>query len=152
MPADSEFQSLLSKLITDAQEASVLWQISLLVATLGLAWLLQRQFERRVRVPSESKSRALNISVRSMGRLLFPLFALTLVIPGRWLLSYWYNTHLLNILVPLLFALALIRVTVYMLRRVFSTQKWLHPWELFIGWTSDRKIVIFSSKHVPNSE
>jgi small-conductance mechanosensitive channel len=136
MPANSEFQSLLRDLITDVQEASVLSQIAVLVAGLGLAWLLQRQFERRVpSIPSESKSRTLNISMRSMGRLMFPLFALALVIPGRWLLSYWYPTHLLNILAPLLFALALIRVTVYMLRRVFSSQKWLHPWELFIGWT-----------------
>ncbi len=135
MPADSEFQSLLQNLITDAQEASVLWQIAVLVASLGLAWLFERQFERRARIPSESKSSALNISMRSMGRLLFPLFALALVIPARWLLGYWYSTHLLNILVPLLFALAVIRVTVYMLRRVFSSQTWLLPWELFIGWT-----------------
>jgi ABC-type Mn2+/Zn2+ transport system permease subunit len=92
MPANREFQSLLQNLITDVQEASVLWQIAVLVASLGLAWLFQRQFERRVRIPSESKSRALNISVRSMGRLLFPLLALALVIPGRWLLGYWYST------------------------------------------------------------
>lgn len=135
MPANREFQSLLQNLITDMQEASVLWQIAVLVASLGLAWLFERQFEHRVRISSESKSRALNISVRSMGRLLFPLFALAFVIPGRWLLGYWYSTHLLNILVPLLFALAVIRVTVYMLRRVLSSQTWLHPWELFIGWT-----------------
>jgi small-conductance mechanosensitive channel len=37
--------------------------------------------------------------------------------------------------VPLLFALALIRAAVYILRRVFSSQEWLHPWERFIGWT-----------------
>ena len=67
-----------------------------------------------------SSGRTLNISVRSMGRLLFPLFALILVVFGRWALSHWYSTHLLNIVVPLLFALALIRAAVYMLRRVFS--------------------------------
>ena len=133
MQSNTEFQSLLRNLITDVQETSVLWQIAVLAASLGLAWLLQRQFERRF--PSESRSRRLNISMQSMSRLMFPLFALALVIPGRWVLSYWYPTHLLNILVPLLFALALIRVTVYILRRVFSSQKWLHPWELFIGWT-----------------
>ena len=133
MQSNTEFQSLLRNLITDVQETSVLWQIAVLAASLGLAWLLQWQFERRF--PSESRSRRLNISMQSMSRLMFPLFALALVIPGRWVLSYWYPTHLLNILVPLLFALALIRVTVYILRRVFSSQKWLHPWELFIGWT-----------------
>ena len=46
MPANSEFQSLLRDLITDVQEASVLWQIAVLVASLGLAWLFERQFLR----------------------------------------------------------------------------------------------------------
>jgi len=133
MQSNTELRSLLRNLITDVQEISVLWQIAVLAAGLGLAWLLQWWFERRF--PSERKSRRLNIGMHSMSRLLFPLLALAFVIPVRWLLSHWHPTHLLNILVPLLFALALIRITVYALRRVFSSQKWLHPWELFIGWT-----------------
>jgi small-conductance mechanosensitive channel len=133
MQSNTELRSLLPNLITDVQEISVLWQIAVLAAGLGLAWLLQWWFERRF--PSERKSRRLNIGMHSMSRLLFPLLALAFVIPARWLLSHWHPTHLLNILVPLLFALALIRITVYALRRVFSSQKWLHPWELFIGWT-----------------
>ena len=133
MQSNTELRSLLRNLITDMQEISVLWQIAVLAAGLGLAWLLQWWFERRF--PSERKSRRLNIGMHSISRLLFPLLALAFVIPARWLLSHWHPTHLLNILVPLLFALALIRITVYALRRVFSSQKWLHPWELFIGWT-----------------
>jgi small-conductance mechanosensitive channel len=133
MQSNTELRSLLRNLITDVQEISVLWQIAVLAAGLGLAWLLQWWFERRF--PSERKSRRLNIGMHSISRLLFPLLALAFVIPARWLLSHWHPTHLLNILVPLLFALALIRITVYALRRVFSSQKWLHPWELFIGWT-----------------
>ncbi len=133
MQSNTELRSLLRNLITDVQEISVLWQIAVLAAGLGLAWLLQWWFERRF--PSERKSRRLNIGMHSISRLLFPLLALAFVIPARWLLSHWHPTHFLNILVPLLFALALIRITVYALRRVFSSQKWLHPWELFIGWT-----------------
>lgn len=128
-----EIQSLLGNLISDAQEISILWQLAALFAGLGLAWLLQRQFRQRVS-PQSSASRTLNISRNSLSRLLFPLFALALVIPGRWALSHWYSTHLLNIVVPLLFALALIRAAIYMLRRVFSSQEWLRPWERFIGW------------------
>lgn len=128
-----EIQSLLRSLITDAQEISILWQLAALFASLGLAWLLQRQFRQRVS-PQASANRTLNISMNSLSRLLFPLLALALVIPGRWALSHWYSTHLLNIVVPLLFALALIRTAVYMLRRIFSSQEWLRPWERFIGW------------------
>ena len=116
-----EIQSLLRNLITDAQEISILWQLAALFASLGLAWLLQRQFRQRVS-PQASANRTLNISMNSLSRLLFPLLALALVIPGRWALSHWYSTHLLNIVVPLLLALALIRAAVYMLRRVFSPE------------------------------
>jgi small-conductance mechanosensitive channel len=107
-----------------------------LLASLGLAWLLQRQLGTRVasRTSTGGTLDVLNISARSMSRLMFPLFALVLVVAGKWVLSHWYTTHLLNVAIPLLFALALIRVTVYALRRVFSSQEWLHPWERFIGW------------------
>lgn len=128
-----EIQSLLHRLITDVQEISVLWQLAVLLASLGLAWLLQKQFRQRIS-PEGSASRTLNISMNSLSRLLFPLLALALVIVGRGVLSHWYSTHLLNIVIPLLFALALIRAAVYMLRRVFSSQDWLRPWERFIGW------------------
>ena len=127
-----EIQSLLRGLITDVQEISVLWQLAVLLASLGLAWLLQRQFRQRIS-PEASASRTLNISVSSLSRLLFPLLALALVIVWREALRHWHSTHLLNIVIPLLFALALIRAAVYMLRRVFSSQEWLRPWERFIG-------------------
>ena len=133
MQSDNEFQNLLRNLITDMQEISVLWQLAVLFASLGLAWLLQRQFRQRVS-PQASASRTLNIGMNSLSRLLFPLLALALAIPARWALHHWYSTHLLNIAIPLLFALALIRTAVYMLRRVFSSQEWLPPWERFIGW------------------
>ncbi|MGH8683960.1 MAG: mechanosensitive ion channel family protein [Nitrosospira sp.] len=134
MQSNNEFQSLLRNLITDAQEISVLWQLAVLFASLGLAWLLQQQFRQRISSQA-SATGPLNISVNSMSRLMFPFFALALLIPARWALHHWYSTHLLNIVVPLLFALALIRATVYMLRRVFPSQEWLRPWERFIGWT-----------------
>lgn len=129
-----EIQSLLRSLITDVQEVSVLWQLAVLLASLGLAWLLQRQFRQRM-APEAGASRTLNISMSSLSRLLFPLLALALVIIGRGALNHWYSTPLLNIVIPLLFALALIHAVVYMLRRVFSSQDWLRTWERFIGWT-----------------
>ncbi len=136
MQPNNEFHSLLRNLITNAQEIIVLWQIAVLLASLGLAWLLQRQLGKRMasRVSAGLTLDVLNISARSMSRLMFPLFALILVVAGKWALSHWYATHLLNVAIPLLFSLALIRVTVYALRRGFSSQEWLHPWERFIGW------------------
>lgn len=118
-----EIQSLLRTLITDVQEIGVLWQLAVLVAGLGFAWLLQR-LRKHISPPAGASRRLL----------LFPLLALAFILPGRWVLSHLYSTHLLNIAVPLLLALSLIRATVYMLRRVFSSQEWLRPWERRIGW------------------
>ena len=133
MQPNNEFHSLLRNLVTHAQEMIVLWQIAVLLASVGIAWLMQTQLGKRMAL-RVAAGRTLNISVNSMSRLTFPLFALVLAVAGRWALSHWYTTHLLNVVIPLLFALALIRVTVYALRRVFSSQEWLHPWERFIGW------------------
>ncbi|TSA52991.1 MAG: mechanosensitive ion channel protein MscS [Nitrosomonadaceae bacterium] len=134
MQPNNEFQSLLSNLITDLQEISALWQFAVLLASLGVAWLLQRQLAGRV-TSQVGADRAPIISASNLSRLMFPLFALVLVVLGRWALQHWHPTHLLNIAIPLLFALALIRIAIYILRRVFHDQQWLHPWERTIGWT-----------------
>ena len=134
MQPKNEFQSLLHNLITDLQEISVLWQFAVLLMSLGVAYLLQRQVAGRS-ASQASIGRAPIISANNMSRLMFPLFALILVVLGRWALHHWHSTHLLNIAIPLLFTLALIRIAVYILRRVFHDQQWLHPWERTIGWT-----------------
>jgi small-conductance mechanosensitive channel len=134
MQSDIEFQSLLNNLLTHAREIAVLWQLAVLMASMLIAWLLQRQLIRRAPARVNAGG-TLTISARSLSRLLFPLFALAFTVIGRWALDYWYPTHLLNIIIPLLFALALIRAAVYILRKVFRRQEWLRPWERFIGWT-----------------
>ncbi len=133
MRPKNEFQSLLHNLITDLQEISVLWQFAVLLASLGGAWLLQRQVAGRI-ASQASPGRTPIISANNLSRLMFPLFALVLVVLGRWALHHWHSTYLLNIAIPLLFALALIRIAIYILRRVFHDQQWLHPWERTVGW------------------
>src|SRR5690349_16040329 len=137
MQTGSELHSLLRNLLDHTREITVLWQVAVLLASIAIAWFLERLLAKRMasRVAAgEQAALALDISPRSMSRLMFPIFGLILLVVGRWALSHWYPIHLLNVAVPLLFALALIRITVYVMRRVFSTQEWLHPWERFIGW------------------
>ena len=134
MQPNNEFQSLLHNLVTDTQEISVLWQFAVLLASLGLAWLLQRQLAGRIVLQTSAGGTPI-ISASSMSRLMFPLLALILAVLGRWTLNHWHPVHLLNIAIPLLFALLLIRIAIYILRRVFHSQQWLHPWERTIGWS-----------------
>jgi small-conductance mechanosensitive channel len=142
MQSNNQLQNFLSDLITGAQKVGVMWQIAVLVASLGLSWWwLRRAMIRHTapqvagRMQDPGKHGTGRILLLGKYRVLFPLFALILLVFGKWALDQWYSTHLLSIAVPLLFALALIRAVIYMLHKVFSSQELLHPWERFIGWT-----------------
>jgi len=148
MQTDNELRSLLLTLINHAQEMIDLWQIAVLVVSMGLAWLMQRRLVKRM-ASRKSDELTLNISARSMSWLMFPIFGLILTVIGKRVLSHWHATHLLNVAVPLLFALALIRVIIYALRRVFSSQAWLHPWERYIGWSVWIGLVLYITGLLP---
>jgi small-conductance mechanosensitive channel len=78
----------------------------------------------------------MRISVGGLSRLVFPISALLLVYLARWGLRHVYpTTPLLNVAVPLLFSLALVRMIVYLLRHAFNPSGPLRYWERFIAWT-----------------
>jgi small-conductance mechanosensitive channel len=73
--------------------------------------------------------------VGGLYRLIFPVSALLLVYAGRWVLTHFQPaTHLLDVAVPLLFSLALVRIIVYLLRHAFGPSGPLRYWERFIAW------------------
>ena len=133
MSPKNEIHSPLLSLVTHIQEVIMLWQLGVLLSSLGLAWLAQRLLAERISSHVSVDNAPVN-STGNFNRLMAAISALVLVALGRWVLNHWYPTHLLNIAIPLLFALALVRVTIYILRRVFHGQQWLHPWERTIGW------------------
>jgi small-conductance mechanosensitive channel len=107
--------------------------LELLVALLGvlLAWAIDRRLEKMrerrnvyARVP------------RSVVRVAFPLFAvaITYIASLAWR-RYAGAPFFLSIATPILIALAIIRLSVYGLRRLFPSQAWLPAWELAIGTT-----------------
>jgi small-conductance mechanosensitive channel len=56
------------------------------------------------------------------------------VLLGRAVLKQWHSVNLLNVAVPLLTALAIVRLVVYALRRAFAPGGWLRASERFIAW------------------
>jgi small-conductance mechanosensitive channel len=70
------------------------------------------------------------MAVRGTGRAVFPLIAFVVVIVGRGILfRFDVQTHLLDLLAPLLISLALIRLVVYILRSAFGPSPALRAWE-----------------------
>lgn len=131
MQTQKEFHNLLVNLLADLEQISVLWQVAALAACLALAWWLTRLIRPRI---GEAEG-AWKISAGGAQRDIFPLTALLLVVIAKAVLKQWQSVHLLNVAIPLLLALAIIQVAVYMLRSVFATSGRLANWERFISWT-----------------
>jgi small-conductance mechanosensitive channel len=127
----SDVSRLLLDLWKELHEVQVLWQLTVLGAGLALAWSANRLVEPRL----ASENRALHFTLGGLKRLQFPLTALAVVLIGRAVLKHWHSVNLLNIAVPLLTALAIVRIVVYALRRVFSPGGWVRSSERFISWT-----------------
>jgi len=133
MSATAEFHALLLDLWGDLQNVKILWQVGVLAACILVGWLLSRRYDRRVlaHVPTDT-TQALGIG--SMQRLLFPLSALVLVMIAKTVLHHWQSTHLLNVAAALLMAMALIRISIYVMRHTFAPSAWLRASERWISW------------------
>jgi small-conductance mechanosensitive channel len=123
--------NLLTRLIDEGQNTQMLWQLALLGLAVALAWMARR-FVRRYPIDPQS---LLAAGREGICRLVFPLVMLLAVLVGRALAELWLpSTHLLNLAVPLLMALMLVRIVVYALRYVFHSSEALKAWERTAAW------------------
>ncbi len=135
MQDPTELGRLLSDLIADLQDLSVLWQLGVLAVCVGLGWLAGRYARsRRLAPPSGRLDQTARITVGSFNRIVSPLVALALVLLGRWSLRHYSSVHLLDLAVPLLFSFALVQIVVYLLRHAFAPSGMLRYWERTIAW------------------
>lgn len=135
MSASSEFQALLLDLWADLQSVSILWQLGTLVVCIAAGWLMSRYYDRRLlgRAPVDATQA---LGVGSLKRLMFPLSALVLVLVAKAVLRHWHSTHLLNVAAALLLAMALIRMSIYVMRHTFAPSAWLRASERWISWVA----------------
>lgn len=133
MSASAEFHGLLLDLWGDLQNVKILWQVGVLAACILVGWLLSRRYDQHVlgHVATDA-TQALGIG--SMQRLLFPLSTLALVMITKSVLRHWQSTHLLNVAAALLLAMALIRISIYVMRHTFAPSPWLRASERWISW------------------
>lgn len=135
---ENEIARLLTDLWGDMQRPAILWQVGALLMCLTIGALLARQ----VRAVLSRHYSADPAHVRSAGeeglrRVVFPLTALVLVIVARTILDHWhYHVNLLKLAVPLLLAMAVIRLTVQALKRAFPRAAWLASFERFFAFAA----------------
>ena len=114
----------------DATSLTVQLAVLLLAFTVG--WSVQRYLRGR-RGGSEIHG-VRRLTQRSLERIALPVGMLLLISAVRGLVAAaGLNTHLLDIAIPVLASLALIRVAVYLLRKAFVASPAVKAWEQAIG-------------------
>ena len=115
--AESQFSSIVLDVWADFQRPDVVWQIAALAVCLVSAWAVSRLVHRW---PLAGRAAKWEFGVGGLKRVLLPLVALLGVLIAREALRPFLAINLLNLAVPLLGSLALIRLIVYTLRYVFA--------------------------------
>lgn len=125
------FDNLVARLIQDSHNTALLWQIGVLALSLVVAWAMMfflRPYLRKTDKPWEAGRGG----ARRIG---FPLIMLGVVLIGRAVVDGAVGeTHLLDVGVPLLVALAGVRLLVYALRYVFKPSEAQKSWERSVAW------------------
>lgn len=110
------------------------WQLGAVLLAALCAWLAHRRWQKVIDRRRGERKGIRRMAVRGTGRAVFPFTAFVVVIASRGILSRFdIQTHLLDLLAPLLISLALIRLVVYVLRRAFGPSPALRAWEGGIG-------------------
>ncbi|MHB1074841.1 mechanosensitive ion channel family protein [Thiobacillus sp.] len=122
------FDNLLTRLIDDSKNVDLLWQMGVLAACALVAW-------GAMRLITPFLARTDTVWHAGLRRVGFPLFMLLVLLLGRDLAHHWLaNTHLLNLAVPLLLALAGVRLMIYALRYALKPRESLKLWERTAAW------------------
>ncbi|QAU35336.1 mechanosensitive ion channel domain-containing protein [Janthinobacterium sp. 17J80-10] len=104
--------------LSDLQHPDVFWQIVTIAVCLALSWGLARLLRPRLSA-QDPQQRLRQLGAEGLARALWPLLALMLIWLARWVLGQWQPVNLLRLATALITAFAVIRLALYVLRRVF---------------------------------
>ena len=106
-------------------------ELGLVALCFAAGWLVDRRMHWSPATPTE----AMRVGAGSLNRLIFPLVTLALLLAAFFALRHIQRPFFLTIAIPLVVALALIRLFVYALRGVFGSPPWLKTSERAISFT-----------------
>lgn len=129
-------QLLLQNLLEAARNTDYWWQVLALLLAAAVSATVNARLQQLLQAHSDSSIGIRHIAVRSLQRLLWPLVALALVLPARAVLQrYELPAGLLDIATPVLTALAVVRFSVYLLRKAFTHNALLRSSENILAMT-----------------
>lgn len=112
------------------------WQLLVIALAIVVALVAHKRWKQFIesRIGRDEARGFGRIVLRGTGLVVFPLVAVIIAVTGSGILSqFGVKTPLINVLVPLVFSLAVIRAVVYSLRRVYSPSPALHAMEGMIA-------------------
>ena len=108
-----------------------LMELAAILGCFFIGWVV----DRRVRIGGGRESRVARIGAGSVNRLIFPLTTLILLLVVRSVLHRWHLPIFFPIAIPLVIALALIRLCVYALRNLFGVRSTAPTSERAVSFT-----------------
>jgi small-conductance mechanosensitive channel len=111
--------ALWNDLLGDLRDPGLMWQLGALVASVLLGWTLSRVVLSRLG-RRDDRAGMVRFGVESFARVLGPLAIVCLLWLSQIVLGRWYHVNLLKVALPIWGSLAVIRLTFYLLRRVFA--------------------------------
>ena len=106
-------------------------ELAIAAGCFAIGWIL----DRRWRIQSASEAEVVRLGLGSVNRLLLPLITLVLMFVATVVFGRWHPPFFLPLAIPLIVALALIRLLVYAMREIFGTPAWLPSSERVVSFT-----------------
>ena len=116
-----KFNEISDAIWLSVQQFDFWWQILAMATALLLASLTNRRLQGLMEAHNTQNSGLRHLAVRSIQRLLWPLTALAILMPTKIIFEMnGLPVQILAVAVPVLVALAVIRLVVYILRKAFN--------------------------------
>lgn len=117
-----EVRARLETWLAQATTESFWWQIAVVMLGMGVAYLINHRVQAILETRSSSSGTGLkHLAIRSAQRLLFPVSMLVVLVCGRAVLDFYQiAVPVLNVAVSIVVALAIVRLSVYVLRKAFT--------------------------------
>jgi len=106
------------------------WELAIIAVCFAIGWML----DRRLRLRSASEAEVVRLGLGSVNRMLLPLATLALMLVAAAVFRRWYPPFFLPIAIPLMVALALIRLIVYAMHELFGAPAWLPSSERVVSF------------------
>jgi len=134
MESIEQLSPYLKELLAQVSTAEFFWQVVLVAIAIGIGYYINRRYKAyiytRLGVAESSQLRLGRLAARGSERIIFPLTVFLLVGFVRSIAaSYKIHTPLLDVVLPLSLSLAIVRVSIYILRRSFAPSPAIRAWE-----------------------